>query len=183
MDPIPVRLRPFEPGDAPALHAAVQESRAETAPWLPDLAGDLTLSDLQAWIEAGAAHWADGTAYNFAIVDAADDSLLGGCGLTVINRRHMFANMYYWVRSSRTGQGAASGAVRQLARFGFETVGLQRVEIVVATGNTASLRAAEKAGAVREGLLRNRLRARGRAQDAYMFSLVPLDLADGKRPP
>ena len=83
---------------------------------------------------------------------AAD--LLGGCGLSQINRNHRFANLYYWVRTSRTRQGVARRAIRLAARFGIESLGLQRVEVVVQVGNVASMRAAEGAGAQREGVLR-----------------------------
>ena len=48
-----------------------------------------------------------------------------------------------------------------------------RVEIVVAIGNLAGQRVAEKAGALRQALLRNRLIHRGEVRDAYMFSILP----------
>lgn len=181
--PAEVTIRAYELGDAPELLAAIRESRDDVGPWLPDLAVDLSLDDIRAWLDGTGQHWADGTGYNFAIVDASDNSLVGGCGLTKIDNRHRFGNMYYWVRSTRTRQGAASAAVRQLARFGFEQVGLRRVEIVVAAGNAASQRVAEKAGAVHEGLLRHRLNTRGVMQDAYMFSLIPRDLMDSADAP
>ena len=49
--------------------------------------------------------------------------------------------------------------------------------------NVASLRVAEKVGAIREGILRNRLVNADRADDAVMFSLIPNDLGirQGKR--
>jgi RimJ/RimL family protein N-acetyltransferase len=136
----------------------------------------VTVADVGAWIASQPQLRADGTAYNFAIVDARDDAFIGGCGLTQINYGHRFANLYYWVRSSRAGQGAASAATLLLARFGFSSLGLQRIEIVIATGNHASKRVAEKVGAKYEGLLRNRLNMHGVSYDAYMFSLVPGDL-------
>jgi RimJ/RimL family protein N-acetyltransferase len=52
---------------------------------------------------------------------------------------------------------------------------LLRAEIVVAVGNTASLRAAEKSGARREGVLRNRITVGEKIFDAVMFSLTPQD--------
>jgi RimJ/RimL family protein N-acetyltransferase len=56
------------------------------------------------------------------------------------------------------------------ARFG-------RAEIVVETGNVASRRAAEKAGARFECVARNRLFKRGGWVDAAMYALVPEDVA------
>jgi RimJ/RimL family protein N-acetyltransferase len=42
-------------------------------------------------------------------------------------------------------------------------------------GNTPSLRAAEKSGAQREGVLRNRITVREKIYDAVMYSLTPQD--------
>jgi len=175
---IAVRLRPYQPSDVPQLHAAIVESQAEVGPWLPDLLGALNPANLHAWLDAQAADRTAGRNYHFAIVSDPDDAVLGGCGLTNPNRRHQFANLYYWVRSSAARQGVASAAVRLAARFAFAELRLQRVEIVVDRRNLASLRAAEKSGATREGLLRNRLRTGEEACDAYMFSLIPEDLEE-----
>jgi RimJ/RimL family protein N-acetyltransferase len=89
---------------------------------------------------------------------------------------HQFGNLGYWVRTSAAGRGVASKASRLVARFGFEELGLHRIEILAAVSNVASQRVAEKIGAAREGVLRKRLLIRGEPQDAVMFSLVPEDL-------
>jgi ribosomal-protein-serine acetyltransferase len=51
-----------------------------------------------------------------------------------------------------------------------------RVEVVAAVGNARSLCAAEKAGALREGVLRNRIPVWEKIYDALMFSLIPVDV-------
>jgi RimJ/RimL family protein N-acetyltransferase len=56
---------------------------------------------------------------------------------------------------------------------------LIRIEIVVATGNAASIRVAEKLGAQQEGILRNRITVGNRTHDAVMFSLTPKDFGLG----
>jgi RimJ/RimL family protein N-acetyltransferase len=174
-----VRLRPMAAEDAPELHAAIHESLAEVNPWLPNLHGGLTLDDVRAFAATTAQEWANGTSYHQVIVGEPEGRLLGGIGLTQINRTHLFANVYYWVRTSAAGRGAASQAVRQLAPWAFTHVGLVRLEILMATGNTASRRAAEKAGAVLEARLRSRLVMHGVAHDAYMYSLIPGDVGLG----
>jgi ribosomal-protein-serine acetyltransferase len=47
---------------------------------------------------------------------------------------------------------------------------------VAAVGNVHSQRVAEKIGATREGILRNRLTLGGKQVDAVMYSLIPEDL-------
>lgn len=171
-----VAIRPFLPADAQPVFEALQESRAQVDPWLSDLAATRSVSDVEDYIARQPDVWASGHAYNFAILEHHTGTLLGGCGLTQINSKHRFANMYYWVRTGHTSRGVATGAVRLLARFGFEVADLARVEIVVPVGNAASIRVAEKAGASREGLLRSRVLLHGALHDAVMFSLVQEDL-------
>lgn len=170
-----VTIRPYRTDDVDALYAAVQESVDDLLPWLP-WAEDYSEADSREWIATRADAWAQGEAFSFCIVDAADSTLLGGCGLNQLNASHHSANMGYWVRSSQTGRGIATRAVRLTAKFGIETVGLQRIEILMAVGNRPSRRVAEKAGAVREGVLRNRLRIQDEARDAISYSLIPSDL-------
>jgi RimJ/RimL family protein N-acetyltransferase len=51
------------------------------------------------------------------------------------------------------------------------------MEVVVDVGNTASQRVAEKAGAKREGVQRNRLWYGDHPGDGVMYALTPGDLA------
>jgi ribosomal-protein-serine acetyltransferase len=83
------------------------------------------------------------------------------------------ANLGYWVRTGYTGRGVATTATLLLAKWGFEVLELKRIEIVVAVGNDRSLRVAEKVGAKREGILRNRITGRDKVHDAVMHSLIP----------
>jgi ribosomal-protein-serine acetyltransferase len=170
-----VTVRPFQAEDAPEVHAAISESQNEVPKWLTDLKG-LTLANVQEYIAAQPQMWNEDQAYNFVILESGSNKIVGGCGLTQINKRHRYCNLYYWVRTSATGQGFATRAVVLMARFAFESLGMQRMEIVIEPENQASLRVAEKAGAISEGYLRSRLFMRGESRDAVMFSLVPEDL-------
>ena len=170
-----ITLRPTRPEDAEAIHSALQESAGEVPLWLPETQG-MSLNDVREFIAAGPKMWQENSAFHFGIFDARTGAYLGGCGLTQINLRHRLCNAYYWVRTAATRRGVASRAARLMARFAFEKLKMQRVEIVVEVENVSSLRAAEKAGATREGLLRNRLNNRGEPRDALIFSLIPQDM-------
>lgn len=171
-----IALRPCRPKGVDAIYAAVRESIAELSKWAPWCPPDYSMSHCKPWLESRAAAWSDGKEYDFVILDTTDGSVLGGCALNDINRTHNFANLGYWVRTSRTRQGVATAATRLVAKFGFEDLGFTRLEIVAAIGNAASQRVAEKAGATREGVARNRHIVRDRVYDAIMYSLVPDDL-------
>jgi RimJ/RimL family protein N-acetyltransferase len=87
------------------------------------------------------------------------------------------ANIGYWVRTGATKRGVAAGAVRLAAQFGFEDLGLSRIEIAAIPENIPSRRVAEKAGAKLEGIARNRIVMHGQAYPAALYSLLPEDLA------
>ena len=170
-----ITVRPFQPEDTQDILAAVSESQDEVPPWLSDFKG-LVLSDVQEFIDQQPRNWNEDKAYNFAVVESGSNKIVGGCGLTHINRRHRCCNLYFWTRTSATGHGCATRAAILMARFAFESLGMQRMEIVIEPENLAGLRVAEKAGAISEGYLRNRLFNRGEPRDAVIFSLVPEDL-------
>jgi RimJ/RimL family protein N-acetyltransferase len=181
-----VLLRPFHPDDATDFCTAAQESVAEVYPWLPWCHPDYTIEESSTWIARCAEMWQEGTSYNFAITDARDGFSLGGCGLRYVSQMDRVANLGYWVRTSRIRQGIATTATRLLAQFGFKELKLNRIEIIASVDNRASQRVAEKVGATREGILRNRMVVRvqeadsmvfnERVSDTVIYSLIPEDL-------
>jgi ribosomal-protein-serine acetyltransferase len=155
------------------LFEAVVESKEELSPWMHWCHPEYSLSEAEQWVESRSEAWERGKEYSFVIVDPRSNQIVGNCGLDHVHETHLFANLGYWIRTSRTREGAATEATQLLSEFGFSVLNLVRIEILVSTGNLASQRVAEKAGALREGLLRNRLIHRGEVRDAYMFSLLP----------
>jgi ribosomal-protein-serine acetyltransferase len=165
-----VRCRPE---DADELFGAAMESAAELSPWMPWFHDAYSKSDTESWLGTIDDMWDKGAEYNFAVVDARSGEYLGGTGVNRINMPYLRGEVGYWVRTGRTGRGIAPAAARLAARFAFEDLGFQRVEIIVAAGNEKSLRVAAKLGATREGVLRNYYRLHGVQHDAIMFSLLP----------
>ena len=82
--------------------------------------------------------------------------------------------MAFYRGSAKAGEPMINDFI-ELVRWAFENTNLNRVEIVASTMNFASLRVAEKAGAVREGVLRRRLLLHGVTHDAMVFSFVRTD--------
>ncbi|HEU4624810.1 MAG TPA: GNAT family protein [Steroidobacteraceae bacterium] len=173
-----ITLRPLERTDRDAIFAAVSESIAEISPWLPWCHPAYAPTETAAFIESSIQWWAQRSQFVFGIFDAVHGTYIGGTGVNQLNAQHRYANIGYWVRTSRTGRGFAPRALRLAARFAFDTLGLQRVEIAAEPENYASRRVAEKAGAKLDGLARNRIFKRGRPCPAALYSLIPEDLID-----
>jgi ribosomal-protein-serine acetyltransferase len=172
-----VTLRPLEPADRDAMYAAVMESIAEVSPWLPWCHPAYAPGETAAFIESTIQAWANQSQFTFGIFESADGVYSGSISLNHIVRQNRYGNIGYWVRTSRARRGLASRAVRLVARFAFETVGLTRVEIAAIPENLASRRVAEKAGATLETVIRNRIVMHGRPYPAALYSLVPQDLS------
>ncbi|KAL0348870.1 UNVERIFIED_CONTAM: putative N-acetyltransferase p20 [Sesamum angustifolium] len=86
------------------------------------------------------------------------------------------AEVGYVVASDYWGKGIATRAVKMAANAVFVEWGeLERLEAVVAVKNTASQRVLEKAGFMREGVLRKYSLLKGRPTDAVIFSLLSTD--------
>lgn len=170
-----ILLRPYQMSDTESVYQAIRESIKEVGAWLPFAHEGYAIKETKDWLKKRNAEWKKGFSYDFGIFDAKDGAFIGGCGLNGPIRFAHYANLGYWVRTSRIGQGIAPAATRLLAKWGFDVLKLNRIEVVVAVGNEKSLRAAAKAGAKREGVLRNRLILREKTQDAVMHSLVPDD--------
>lgn len=171
MTPFRISMRCPAQSDAPALAAAVQESVAEIALWMSWCHAAYGEQDATNWIDSTLAARLSGAAYEFLIVDV-DDRIVGVCGVNHVNAVDRFANLGYWVRSTAMGQGIAPRAVLLVAEWTFANTNLNRLEIVVAEGNARSQRVAEKSGAKREAILRQRMIVGGHPVDAVMHSLV-----------
>ncbi len=167
-----VELRAPRSADAAELHAAVQASLPELRPWMPWVHPSYTETDTSEFIRRAGRAFGDGHEFAFLIREAGSGALVGTCGLNALDRVNRWANLGYWLHSGCTGRGFATRAARLVAGFGLGELDLGRIEILAAVENRPSQAVAERLGAVREGVLRRRLRIVDAVHDAVVFSLV-----------
>jgi RimJ/RimL family protein N-acetyltransferase len=91
--------------------------------------------------------WEQDNTYTFLALDETTNQIVGIALINQINRAHQVGNLAYLVRTSCAGQGIATQSARLVAQYGFEKLGLQRIEIIVHPDNTPSLKVAQKLGA------------------------------------
>jgi RimJ/RimL family protein N-acetyltransferase len=180
----PLVLKKLEPDLAPLLWEAAAASCSPAftrfAPWCHPA---YSLVDSEQFIRQSEADWAQESAFQFAILDAATGAFCGGIGLNQPNRVHGLYNVGYWVRPSRQRQGIAGRATQALAQAVFADLpAVHRLELLTLPDNIASQRTARAAGAKHEGLLRQRLRVGTGVHDAILFSLVRADVAPADHP-
>ncbi len=162
-----VTIRPYTLSDAETLTRLVHVSWKQTVQWMPWCHEAYTIADATEWISQQVERFERGEEYSFVTCKADTMEMVGGCGLNQIHGHDRSANLGYWTAVPFRGHEYSLRATRLLLRFAFTEVQLERVEIVVATRNRASLRVVKKLGAFREGKARNRIRIGDHYHDVH----------------
>jgi len=171
-------VRAFRLDDAAALHGAVSESIAEVAPYETWCHSGYTAGEAAEYVNWWIETREKNCAFYYAVEDAANGQLLGACGLSGYSAEHRHAMLGYWIRTSQTGRGIATRAARLVCDAGLLDLGLIRIDIEVPTSNVASQRVAEKLGATREGVLRNKLILPAGPSDVVAYGLLAGEMSD-----
>jgi [ribosomal protein S5]-alanine N-acetyltransferase len=109
--------------------------------------------------------------YEFLIVDEHDRPI-GLTGLTELSKRDGRAVVGTWLGREHWGTGANAESKALILHFAFESLKLGRVSAYAHPENVRSLRALEKIGFTREGVLRGWHVHRGERRDVVMLSLL-----------
>jgi RimJ/RimL family protein N-acetyltransferase len=167
-----VALAPLSAEDMPVLFEWIND-RAQvllSAPYRP-------VSDSQhaAWFEA--IRQRQDTVI-FGIRSLETGALLGSCQLHGIHPVHRSAELQIRLGvPAERGKGYGTEAVRLLLDVAFRDLNLHRVSAHVFSGNATALRVYEKAGFVREGLLRKAAHIDGEYVDVVVMGIVREDYA------
>jgi RimJ/RimL family protein N-acetyltransferase len=145
-------LRPWQPGDAPAVLRAFAPDEMARQTGRPVT----TAAEALEWIAAREGERAAGSGYTWAVV--REGVAVGSVAVAAVNHDHGTGWVSYWTTETARGRGAATAGVRALARWAFGGLGLHRLELGHRTNNPASCAVAVRAGFAAEGVERERLR-------------------------
>lgn len=170
-------LRPPSLSDVDPYRAVRSES--DTRRWMGwDDDRPPSREETAATIERALDGWRDGTWAVFVILDVVGGDLVGGANLRI--GEFDSAEVSYYLGCSARGRGYATRTVLLLARWAFDDLGIQRLELRAHPDNDASIRVAERAGFTREGIERaSRAWPDGSRFDSVLFSLLPGDRRRG----
>ncbi|MGN9779238.1 GNAT family N-acetyltransferase [Micromonospora sp. H33] len=168
-----VRLRPMEERDLDGILVTCRD--ADTIRWT-SVPHPYDRPDAEAYLAYVRDAWAAGTSACYVIA-GADDRFAGAIDLRLSAADPLQASVGFMTAPHARGRGHMPAALTALATWGFTTLGLARTEWRANVGNTASRRAAEKAGFRFEGTARAALNHRGTRTDAWVGALLAEDLA------
>ena len=119
-----------------------------------------------------------GEFFDWAIVEKESGRMIGTCGFARLEKNHRVGEIGYVLNPAYHGRGYATEAASAVIRYGFENLGLNRIEGRYMVENAASRRVMEHCGLVFEGVLRESMMVKGRLRDIGLCSLL---LADYQR--
>ncbi|WP_214843030.1 GNAT family N-acetyltransferase [Exiguobacterium sp. s150] len=167
-----LQLRMFTIDDAEALFQLTMASKPYLREWLGWLDYIETVDDSRQNIEGRIKGLMETGGYpkSFAIVYQGE--LAGTIGFNDINRGIKCGTVGYWLGQDFQGKGIMSQALETLIEYGFRDLGLNKIEIRVATGNVKSRALPEGLGFKQEGVLRDAEWLYDRYVDPVVYGLL-----------
>ncbi|QEU89973.1 GNAT family N-acetyltransferase [Streptomyces kanamyceticus] len=167
-----VGLRARHEADIPVLQAelyddVVNYSRSDDGPWRPITPGSKRAEYVVDDKEQGHA--------SFSVVELDGGTLVGTATLWSIDTHNRSAHIGLGLRPAARGKGYGTDVVAVLSHYAFVVRGLRRLQIETLADNAAMLRAAERNGFVREGVLRSAAWVMGEFLDEVVLGLLVQD--------
>ncbi len=107
--------------------------------------------------------------FSWIVADLEHDHMLGTCTLYDLQPRHLRAGLGYALHPSHHGHGYASEAAALACAWGFEHLGLHRIEADIHPDNQTSRAVLLRCGFRSEGRLRQRFVSENEIQDSEIF--------------
>ena len=173
-----VRLRWLADADVPALFTIFGDPEV-TRYWgfavLPDIAAAaVLLADIQQQFHAGNLfQWG---------VEAADRELVGTCTLAYLDLVNRRAELGFALGRAFWGRGYIVAALPAVIEFAFCRMRLHRIFADTDPRNAPAIRALERQGFRREGVMREHHLVQGEPQDAVVYGLLRSEWARDTEP-
>jgi len=165
-----LQIRPMEVSDAEAMFAIKSDPKVTEAYGTEP---HRSIVETQKWVEGlqlGASGQRDSLFWVF--VPKGERGAIGSCCYWHFDLGSRCAELGYELHRSRWGKGIMTEALEPVLTYGFDGMGLNRVEACPLAENPASNALLLKLGFKFEGTLRKRVFFRGRFVDQYYYSLL-----------
>ena len=178
-----VMLRPLVVEDHAQWRAVRERSRDWLEQWepLPEIGSPDPITDRDAF-RARCGAWERqrqfDTAYGFGLF-LLDGTFAGEVSLgSVLRGPFQSSFIGYWIDEAQAGHGYVPEGVALVIRYGFDTLGLHRMEAAIVPRNAKSRRVAAKLGLRDEGVAHRFLQIRGVWEDHVRYAITHEDWLD-----
>jgi len=164
-------------GDGALLHPALLESLPELRRFLaalPWVAAQQTLESAEIYCRTAQSNFIARKDLPFLVFERVTGQVVGAAGLHRMVWATPKAEVGYWGRTSRTGNGFITEAVSAISDYAFDHLRAARVELITDEENMPSRRLAERCQFKLEGTLRNERRAPdGALRNTCIYARLP----------
>lgn len=165
-----IYLRPLQETDAQSF---LDNTRDEEIRYMTGTKSSFTLEQIQDHIGNGKK---DSTRYDFAICLIDNNLLIGELSISEIDLENSKAGFRISMFGTElTGKGFGSEAIELVLKFVFEELNLNRLQLEVFSHNKRGIRAYEKTGFKKEGVLRDSLYYNGKFSDEIIMSILKIE--------
>ncbi|MEE4258719.1 MAG: GNAT family N-acetyltransferase [Bacteroidales bacterium] len=113
--------------------------------------------------------------YTFAIENKADDDFIGLFGLKLGKEKFKQAEVWYKIQPEYWNKGIATEVLARIMDYGFNALGLHRIQAGCAVENVGSIKVLEKVGMTREGRKRQVLPLKSGWSDNFEYAILETD--------
>ena len=132
-----------------------------------------TNKDAERWIKEIYFFNQGGQKFNSILV--WKDHFAGMMALHRIDKANRRAEIGYWVNHDFQGNGLISRAMIPFLKHVFQTIDINRIDLIVGTENIKSISIADKTGFIKEGLMKEYFIINHVIHDAYMYRMLKSD--------
>lgn len=165
-----LRLELIAKQHAESLFNAVDLNRDHLSKFLPWVSHMLTISDFNNYLKNCASLYLDGKEVSFVIF--LDEKIVGRIGLHHLDLQNKNASIGYWLIKNAEGNGIMINSCKKLITYGFQKLGLRRIEIKAAVENRKSQAIPEKLHFIKEGTMRQAELINGQFIDLFLYSIL-----------
>jgi len=170
-------LRPLENKDCNSLIENL--NNLHVSKWLLVVPYPYKIKDAKWWVNHTKRQWKDKDKkdFNFGIELKEEKKVIGGIGLTKVDKFNGTAEVGYWLGENYWRMGYGSEALEVILKLAFNKLKLRRITAGVFEGNPSSGKLLEKFGATYEGMKRksHRCKADGKIKSEIIYGLLKED--------
>lgn len=160
-------LRPLEESDAQQLLNSTENQELR---YMTGTKGEFTLEQIKQHISRSKE---DPSRHDFAICLDQNNEMIGELSLNNIDEDNRTADYRISMNAiALTGKGFGTEATQLILRFVFEELKLNRLQLEVFSHNERGIKAYEKVGFKKEGVLRESLFYNGKYSDEIIMSII-----------
>jgi len=158
---------------AEALFEVVEQNREHLSKFLPWVQNIKEVDDFSSYLAKCSTLIEVGAEISYEII--VSNRIVGRIGIHHIDKHNQCASIGYWLTEQAQGRGIVVRACRQLISYAFDTLNLNRIEILAAKENVKSQAVPQKLGFTKEGILRQVEKVNDKLHDLVVYAVLKED--------